>query len=158
MYVDAQTPLLLQTAELLLYNLNDPIVLPMCVKVRAIMVSGSQRTYVTSRVRDRLHLSMKRTESLRIKTFGSTEGQDTASDVVLTRDGRTLKLTAVVVPFICSQLASQPISHSRECYDHLLGLELADSAEIEDFLEIYMLIGSDLYWNLVTGRVLWGNY
>lgn len=50
MYVDAQTSVLLQTAELLLCNLNDPIVPPMCVKVRAIIMdSGSRRTYVTSR-------------------------------------------------------------------------------------------------------------
>ena len=34
-----------------------------------------------------------------------------------------------------------------------LGIELADSADIGDVLEVDMLIGSDLYWSLVTRRV-----
>ncbi|ORU90924.1 MAG: hypothetical protein A6F71_08245 [Cycloclasticus sp. symbiont of Poecilosclerida sp. M] len=38
-----------------------------------------------------------------------------------------------------------------------MGLELADSADGEDVLEIDMLIGSDLYWSLVTGRVRRGS-
>ena len=160
LYVDAQTPVLLQTARLQLYNLSDTRVPPICVAVRAIMDSGSQRTYVTSQVRERLNPPTKRTESLRIKTFGSTEGQDTVCEAVelglLTRDGETLKLTAMVVPFICNPLTSQPIRQSKEGYDHLLGLDLADSAEIEDVLQIDVLIGSDVYWNLVTGRVLRG--
>ena len=36
------------------------------------------------------------------------------------------------------------------------GIELADSADIGDVLEVDMLIGSDFYWSLVTGRVRWG--
>ena len=68
----------------------------------------------------------EQTESLQIKTFGSTDGQDTICEVVqlgqLTKDGETLKLTALVVPFICNTLTSQPISYSQECYDHLVGL------------------------------------
>ena len=159
MCVDAQTPVLLQTAKLHLYNLNDAAP-PTCVEVRAIMDSGSQRTYVTSRVRETLRLPTKRTESLRIKTFGAAEGRDTNCDAVelglVAKDGEELTLNALVVPFICNPLCSQPISHSRECYDHLLGLELADSAGVDDVLEVDVLIGSDLYWTLATGRVLRG--
>ena len=40
--------------------------------------------------------------------------------------------------------------------DHLLGLELADSADVSDVLEFDMLIGSDTYWDLVTGKIIRG--
>ena len=72
------------------------------------------------------------------------------------KDGGTLKVTALVVPFICDPLASQPINHCRDHYHHLLEIELADSPDIGDVLEVDMLIGSDLYWSLVTGRVRQG--
>ena len=48
---------------------------------------------------------------------------------------------ALVVPFICNPLTSQPINYAAQSYDHLIGLELADSAETSDVLEIDMLIG-----------------
>ena len=155
-YVDSQTPILLQTARLQLCSLNDTTAPPTCVEARAVMDSRSQRTYVTSRLRESLHLPTKQTESLHIKTFGSTEGQDATCEAVdlglIMKDGETLKVTALVVLFICDLLASQPINHSRDHYHHLLGIELADSADIGDILEVDMLIGSDFYWSLVTGK------
>ena len=50
----------------------------------------------------------------------------------------------------------QPISSSKNAYEHLSGLELANSGSITGELEIDILIGSDYYWRLVTGRVLRG--
>ena len=63
---------------------------------------------------------------------------------------------ALVFPFICNPLASQPINHCRDHDHHLLGIELADSADIGNVVEVDMLIGSDFYWSLVAGRVRWG--
>ena len=101
-----------------------------------------------------------KTELLQIKTFRGTKSDDTSCDVVQvdieTRDDGTLSITALVVPFICNPLTTQPIDHSGECYDHLWGLELADSADTSDTLEVGVLIGSDSYWNFVTGRVIKG--
>ena len=51
-------------------------------------------------------------------------------------------------------VTSQPITTSGECQEHLLGLELANSADSDDILEVDVLIGSDWYLNLVTGRVI----
>jgi hypothetical protein len=156
LYVDAQAPVLLQTAKLQLFNLDRPGVPPICVGVRAILDSGSQRTYVTDRVKEALCLTTKAAESLHIKTFGSSEGQDAICDVVdvglLTGDRKSLKLSALVVPLICNPLTSQPINRARDHCGHLRGLELADSAEFGDVLEVDVLIGCDLYWSLVTGR------
>lgn len=41
-------------------------------------------------------------------------------------------------------------------YEHLSGLELADSGDATAILEIDLLIGSDHYWKLVTSRVVKG--
>ena len=49
----------------------------------------------------------------------------------------------------------QPISSFKNAYEHLSGLELANSGSITGELGIdILLIGSDHYWRLVTGRVL----
>lgn len=64
--------------------------------------------------------------------------------------------TALVVPFIRDPLTSQPIDLSRDHYKHLQGMDLADTAEITDSLEIDLLIGSDVYWSFVTGKVIRG--
>ena len=128
---------------------------------RAILDGGSQRTYITSRLRDELSLPIVRTELLQIKTFGSTECDHTSCDVVQigveTKDGATQMMHALVVQFICNPLTTQPIDQSIESHDHLLGLELADSADASDVLEVDVLIGSDCYWSLVTGRVIRGD-
>ena len=49
---------------------------------RAVLDSGSQRTYVSSQLREKLRLPTVRTETIRIKTFGSTESSDKSYDVV----------------------------------------------------------------------------
>ena len=159
-YVGSQTPILLQTAKLRLVNPNgeNPE-----TSARAILDSGSQRTYVMSHVRERLKLPAIATETIQIKTFGNSEGSDKTCDVnfgVRINSGETLETAALVVPLISSPLTSQPITTSGECHEHLLGLELADSADGNDVLEMDVLIGSDWYWSLVTGsdsRQEWAN-
>ena len=158
MYAGSQTAVLLQTARLRLTNFSEAS--PINHVARAVLDSGSQRTYVTQRIKDELQLPTRSSEFLRIKTFGSTGGHDAQCEVVsvgiVANNGETLVLNALVVPFICNPLTFQPISLSRESHDHLDGLELADAASAEDTLEIDVLIGSDSYWNLVTGRVIRG--
>lgn len=154
-YVGSQTPILLQTAKLRLVNPNgeNPE-----TSARAILDSGSQRMYVTSHVREKLKLPAIATETIQIKTFGNSESYDKTCDVVSfgvrVKSGETLEIAALVVPLICSPLTSQPITTSGECHKHLLGLELADSADGDDILGVDVLIGSDWYWSLVTGRVI----
>ena len=69
LYVGSQTPALLQTAKVQLIN---PASTTSLVVARAIKDSGSQRTYVTSRIRSRLNLPTIRRESLQIRTFRAT--------------------------------------------------------------------------------------
>ncbi len=158
MYAGAHTPILLQTARMQLFN---PVSTRPGLVARAVMDSGSQRTYITSHLRDQLNLPRMETETLRIKTFGAAETQNTSCDVVelgVNAEGdEALRMTALVVPFICNPLTSQPINYTKHSYNHLIGLELADSADASDTLEIDMLIGSDSYWDLVTGEVIRGD-
>ena len=111
---------------------------------RAILDSASQRTYITSRLREELNLPTIRTERLQIKTFGRTGCDNTSCDVVQmgieTKTNETLAVTTLVVPFICNPLTTQPIDASSEHHSHLLGLELADTADASNMLEIDMPI------------------
>ena len=149
--------ILLQTArlELIRSGGNGPL-----ISARAMLDSGSQRTYVTNRLRDQLRLPTVSTERIRIKTFGSTESCDDSFDVVhlgiKTKEGGIVEIAALVVPLICSPLTSQPINASSEHYEQLTGLELADSGDSGDPLIVDVLVGSDSYWSLVTGRVIRG--
>ena len=44
-----------------------------------------------------------------------------------------------------------------QCYDHLANLDLADSSKVGEELQIDVLIGSDHYWQLVTGQIIQGD-
>ena len=102
-YVDAHTPILLQTERL---NFCDTKCSAASVDARAIMDTGSQRTYVTSIVNHNLWLPISKIESLYIKTFVSIEGQDTICETVelelLLKNGEMMRIQALVVPVICN--------------------------------------------------------
>ena len=94
---------------------------------------------------------------MRIKTFGATEERLQTCEVVRVvvkfKDGNSRELTLLTVPTICEPLIGQPIRDSKQRFPHLAGIKLADPDCNDQSLEISILIGSDLYWTLVTGRV-----
>lgn len=74
-----------------------------------------------------------------------------------TKDKGLLELQFLTVPLICEPLSGQPISYAIERYPHLSDLELADPVHhSNDNMEINVLIGSDQYWQVVTGNILRG--
>ena len=154
LYVSTQTPVLLQTAKVRMYAAARS---RSTLEARAKLDDGSQRTYVTSRIQKMLSLPTSHTETVSIKTFGSKSGSRQSRSVVklgiVTRDGRPLVISALVVPYICDAICFQPITTARKRYPHLCRLDLADSAEVNDDLSVDLLLGSDYYWTLVTGRV-----
>ena len=153
---DPKTGILLQTARLHLISSGDEATE---ITARAMFDSGSQRTYISKQLRDRLQLPTVSSERIQIKTFGSLECSDGSYDVVqlqIRAKGEILTVSALVVPLVCSPLMSQPINDSSQNYEHLADLELADSADSHDLLEVDVLIGSDWYWSLITGRVIRG--
>lgn len=61
-----------------------------------------------------------------------------------------------VIPTICEPLVGKPVSMYVRQHSHLLGLELADFSDTALNMPIDMLIGSDHYWQLVTGSICRG--
>ena len=97
-----------------------------------------------------------------IKTFGSDECQMQNCEVVqLCLKGVSTDLnfylTAYVVPLIRAPLQNQAIEVDYQYYPHLRGLKLADDPAENPALEMDILVGSDSYWNLVTGEVKRGS-
>ena len=159
LYVSATTPVLLQTANALTYNPRNSAAK---VKARLILDSGSQRTYVSARLREHLNLPAESSQRISIKTFGSTKENSQCVDVVrlcvATDQGEGVELSAFVVPIICDPLQSQSIAQATQTYAHLSGLKLADQGTYEDEVEVDILVGSDQYWSLVSGRVVRGEH
>ena len=158
LYVDSKNSVLLQTAQAKVSGIDNGI----SKKVRVILDSCSQRSYVSSQLKDLLNLRVIRSEKLMIKTFGAEEGKIQDCEVVQLclqglHNDLSVYVTAYVVPVICAPLQNQAIELAYQSYPHLNGLRLADEpSEIPD-LEMDVLIGSDNYWNLVTGEVKRGD-
>ena len=70
------------------------------------------------------------------------------------RDGQRMELTLFTVPLICEPLTGQLISLCTKKYEHLAQLDLANNGSLdnEDHINVDILIGSDYYWELATGK------
>ena len=137
-----------------------PGVLNTCLRIRLVLDGGSQRSYLSKRARNALKLQPTRSQSLSIATFGSNRSNTKVCPVVEVglqlRGYPSMMLSVYVVPTICEPLASQPVAACVKQYPHLRGLELADCSSTDPSMPIDMLIGSDYYWELVTGSICRG--
>ena len=158
LYINVSTPILLQTAKAAIYRPGQP---NEKFLARLILDSGSQRSYVTTTVKDKLRLPSERKQTISVKTFGSTEENTQSVDVVhlcITNEhGDDVQLSAFVIPLICDPLQSQSIVHASVTHAHLRGLKLADYSTGEDDIMVDILVGSDQYWQLVSGKVVRGD-
>lgn len=126
--------------------------------VRILPDNGSQRSYVTNSLNSRLKLKPCRTETLHLNTFGEQKYRKQTCDVVkirLSKPGcEEVEVSALSFPAICSSLPSK----IEVCqFPHLKCLELADDVTEENSDSIDILIGSDQYWNIVTGEIVHGD-
>ena len=153
LYVGADETTLLQTARAVLYNPNRP---DSIVRVRAILDTGSQRSYVTDGVKQALSLETEEVQQLSIATFGAAGHKSQRFEVLRVglkmKDGKNQELKLIKVPSICEPLTAQPISLCLNKHDHLNRLDLADYSDGQETLQIDVLIGADYYWELVTGK------
>ncbi|XP_011408081.1 PREDICTED: uncharacterized protein LOC105315219 [Amphimedon queenslandica] len=145
--------IMLQTAQATVYNIREP---EHRARVRIILDSGSQRSYVTDRVKTALRLASKGKRTMSIATFGSARGSCKTCEIVEIGmevcDGSVLKLRLFVVPIICEPLSGKTAQLSLDHLDHLSSLNLADPFYGEE-REIDILVGADYYWSLATGRI-----
>ena len=149
---------MLQTAQAIAFNPNHP---NRSLLVRIVLDTGSQRSYVTDRVKRELSLKPDGQQSMSILTFGSTHGEPIVCDYMKmglkTKIGETQLLTLYSVPTICEPISSHCISQSQAAFPHLMGLDLADNVDGKAPLQVDVLIGSDQYWGLITGEICRGS-
>ena len=97
LYIDAKTSVLLPTAQADVSGTG----LDKSVKVRVILDSCSQRSYVSCRLKESLNLPAIRSEKLMIKTFGNEEGQIQKCEVVqLCRKGISSDLNVSLTVYL----------------------------------------------------------
>ncbi len=111
------------------------------LRVGILFDGGSQKSYLTQRVKDSLAIPVDNKQYLSIAAFGSKKGRPKNCEVVhlVVRSGHQ--------QLICDPVMSQAyLTHS----SHLSRLELAEVRQ-EPALSIDLLIGSDFYWEFVTG-------
>ena len=145
--------ILLQTARTQAYAVNGER-----IPVRVLFDSGSQKSYITNRLKTRLGLTPIKKELLNLNVFGSETTRKQNCDVVKVRlQGRyneDAEILALGFSTICSPLPRTVDLHQ---YPQLQELELADSTqskeEEKDSLAIDILIGSDFYWEIVSGDI-----
>ena len=101
--------------------------------MRIVLDTGSQQSYINNSVKEKLSLVPEGEQCMSIMTFGSNKEKSQVCEFVkvgLTlRDGDSQQLTLLAVPMICEPLASQPIAFCQNNYEHLSGLDLADSSD-----------------------------
>lgn len=151
--VKEKRTVLLQTAQAIAVNPATNCEQP----VRILLDNGSQCSYITNELCFKLKLVPDHYERLQLNTFGGTHHKSKGCDVVqvsLCKSGSSdhIKFTALCFPAICTTL---PSVADVQNFEHLNGLQLAD--DLDNPREtIDILIGSDFYWDIVTGDVRMG--
>ena len=155
---DKGRTVLLQTARAVVHNPSRPQI---SIEVRLLFDSGSQKSYITERAQDLLSLEPSGEQRLSIVTFGSNREQVKVCPIVgvgmCLKGYPPMSLSLYVVPTICEPLIGQPITACVQQNKQFIGLDLADYSDGNSSLHIDMLIGSDYYWDLVTGSVCRGD-
>ena len=147
---------LLQTARAVAKNTDGT----KSTNVRILFDSGSQRSYVTNSLKSRLKLRPVKSETLHLNTFGENKYRKENCDVVhlrlLNHDDQEIEINAVSFPVICTPLRNKVETAS---FPYLEGLQLADhltdSSAENDTIDV--LIGSDFYWDIVSGETIRGD-
>ena len=144
----------LQTASAVVSNLNSSE----RKNTLLLLDSGSQRSYISEKLRNELNLPTLRRERLFIKTFGNTNSKCKSVDIVplnVITSNKTITIEAICTPDICDSLTNQNVKAVSTNYNNLKNLKLADSV-ITDTKSINIFIGLDYYYLFVTGDIIRG--
>ena len=153
----AKTKVLLQTAQSFAYSNQNHHTVP----VRILFDNGSQRSYITNRLKTKLGLIPLKQETVHLNVFGSESFNKRRCDVVkLKLQGReeTVEVMTLSFPSICSPLPR--VVELRQCTS-LQELDLADRLPQDESSHssestVDVLIGSDYYWDMVRGDIIRG--
>ena len=64
-----------------------------------------------------------------------------------------MQTSSYSISLICESLTGQTVALAKNMYDHLRGRHLADYSTESAPADVDVLIGSDQYWQVVTGEV-----
>ena len=106
--------------------------------VNALFDSGSQRTYISSDLRNKLGLKTLRKERIFIKKFGNKNSSALSVDVIplkLISDQKIVTIEAICTSVICADLLNQNIQHISTRYPHLTGLKTLSENIFNDKLD-----------------------
>ena len=122
------------------------------LSTRLLLDCGSQRTYRSEDLVNKLQLKPSNTEILIVFTFGSTKPKELKTTLVerglKLKNGETMNIQANVVPKITGMIQRAPVNS--EQFDPLFrGHELADTLPDElEVSSVELLIGNDYYSDL----------
>ena len=125
---EQQTGVLLQTAQATVSGVDEN----KYVLTRVMLDSGSQRTYISDQLKNKLNLRPIRKEKIVLKTFGNTKSELKSLDVcqlkIKHRTGESHTfIEALCIPTICSAIKNQNTKFAKENYEHLIDIDLAES-------------------------------
>ncbi|PFX11353.1 hypothetical protein AWC38_SpisGene24962, partial [Stylophora pistillata] len=150
----AKGGILLQTAAAIATNEDRS----KSITVQILFDNGSQRSYVTDFIKAKLGLTATSSETLHLNTFGENAYRTQKCQVVTlplrSNKDQYVEISALNFPVICSPLPKR-IDVTK--YPHLIDLDLADRSAI-DLDSIDILIGTDYYWDIVTGESIRGEF
>ena len=122
--------------------------------IRAMFDTGSQRTFITKNLKEKLELKSTRKENINLTTFGSSSSVKKSLDVVtihVLTDKQQIQLNALVTQTICPPF---PVTIGRvQLPSELQGLHLADPLNSKNDLNVDILIRNDNFAKLITGNM-----
>ena len=155
--VSSNDMVLMQTALVEIQNPKNAFSL----KTRLLLDCGSQRTYITESLANRLGLKKESEQEIKLSTFGSDKPKviKTASTTLSLKlnNGQYFKVTANIVPVISGSIIRKHIDMSSLGHlEHLLkSVDMADTIPTEtESSSVEILIGNDYYLDLVLPQRL----
>ena len=162
LFAESKRSMLLQTAQGEVFNIDNK---DHKIIVRVVFDSGSQRSYVTKRVKDYLNLQVAAREQIYLKTFGQNKGKLETMEVTQLgiqdnwrpeEEKVATVVNTLVVPYISSPLQRQEIKMTQMTFLHSASLQLADNPEFDAGSEVDILIGCDESGKFFTGEMRMG--
>ena len=121
---------------------------------------GSQRSFLSQQLADKLAIQPLQKETIHLSSFGSkypfTKIMGVAHIQIKTRSGQLIPLSTLITPTIATPLRNTT-STSITKLNHLKGLTLAHPVTSDRKFEISLLVGADHYWDIVEDDVIRGN-
>lgn len=120
--------------------------------------SGSHKTFITRKVKERLDLHTSREETLGIRTFGSPNVEQKVREVVRlsieSTEGKNGVIIEAYVVDEISQINNQHLEIAKHNYAYLHDLWFSDACKFPDTLDIDILVGIDFLHSFQKDKVI----